>query len=101
MQALQQPDAGRAGLQRDPSSSESLAGRSAGQPSTSDRAEAQEAQHNSRQASGVKDARKPAPVPCPRCHAGPDSVKFAYWNNANSSQPRFFCRVRGRPGRRA
>jgi hypothetical protein len=32
-------------------------------------------------------------LPCPRCGAGPEHTRFAYFNNRRTDQPRYFCRV--------
>lgn len=43
---------------------------------------------------GAKLPRPTDPMSCPRCCS--EDTKFCYYNNYNSKQPRYFCKVRGR-----
>lgn len=41
-----------------------------------------------------KLARPTGPPPsCPRCHAGPEHTRFAFFNNKNPDQPRYYCKA--------
>jgi hypothetical protein len=94
MQAGTPPDFGRPGCERlDSSSGESTAGQpEESQPEAAKSAEASK-DASQRQAASLKGCTaKPPPTPCPRCQS--PNTKFAYWNNYNSQQPRFFCKVR-------
>ena len=42
---------------------------------------------------GTKLPRPTDPLSCPRCCS--EDTKFCYYNNYNSKQPRYFCKVRG------
>jgi len=94
MQAGTPPDVGRPGCERlDSSSGESTAGQpEESQPEAAKSAEASK-DASQRQAASLKGCTaKPPPTACPRCQS--PNTKFAYWNNYNSQQPRFFCKVR-------
>ncbi|KAG6471038.1 dof zinc finger protein DOF4.5-like [Zingiber officinale] len=52
----------------------------------------EEQQQQKRQRSHDQAAAAPPPrVPCARC--GSDDTKFCYYNNYNTSQPRYYCRT--------
>ena len=44
---------------------------------------------------GAKLPRPTDPISCPRCCS--EDTKFCYYNNYNSKQPRYFCKVRVEP----
>lgn len=96
MQAGPRLDVGQPGSERlDASSGESTAGQSqASQPFSTVTEAPRPAEGGEQADQGCRKGTqaKPQPTPCPRCQS--PNTKFAYWNNYNHQQPRFFCKVR-------